>query len=234
MAPPSGTVNVERRTWDTAKYEQKARDREEYGDEYVDGDGKEAKRVRGREEFRPAEANAAGPAGSKRAFLKSREATMGLEKDAGKARILSEPELQQRASGWYCDVCDCLLRDSASYLDHVNGKKHQRALGFSMRVERVDVSAVRERLSQISSERQARQAEVQRRAEVDPAQEWEARLEQAERAQEDERRAKRDRKRRRDDAPAVLEEADEEEDDDDAAEMNALMGFGSFGGSKKS
>lgn len=39
-------------------------------------------------------------------------------------------------AGYYCSVCDCILRDSQSYLDHINGKWHNRALGTSMRVER--------------------------------------------------------------------------------------------------
>ena len=33
---PKGSANVVRRTWDKDKYEQKAKDREEYGDEHVD------------------------------------------------------------------------------------------------------------------------------------------------------------------------------------------------------
>lgn len=39
-------------------------------------------------------------------------------------------------AGYYCSVCDCILRDSQSYLDHLNGKWHNRALGMSMRVEK--------------------------------------------------------------------------------------------------
>ena len=39
-------------------------------------------------------------------------------------------------AGYYCSVCECILRDSQSYLDHINGKYHNRALGMSMRVER--------------------------------------------------------------------------------------------------
>lgn len=39
-------------------------------------------------------------------------------------------------AGYYCSVCECILRDSQSYLDHINGKFHNRALGMSMRVER--------------------------------------------------------------------------------------------------
>lgn len=45
-------------------------------------------------------------------------------------------------AGYYCSVCDCILRDSQSYLDHINGKWHNRALGMSMRVERSTVDQV--------------------------------------------------------------------------------------------
>ena len=46
-------------------------------------------------------------------------------------------------AGYYCSVCDCILRDSASYLDHINGKYHNRALGMSMRVERSTADQVK-------------------------------------------------------------------------------------------
>ncbi len=49
--------------------------------------------------------------------------------------------LSQQA-GYYCDVCDCTLKDSASYLDHINGKWHNRALGMTMRVEKSTVDQV--------------------------------------------------------------------------------------------
>ena len=46
-------------------------------------------------------------------------------------------------AGYYCSVCECILRDSQSYLDHINGKFHNRALGMSMRVERSTANDVR-------------------------------------------------------------------------------------------
>jgi hypothetical protein len=39
-------------------------------------------------------------------------------------------------------VCNCVLRDSQSYLDHVNGKYHQRALGMNMNVEKSSLEQV--------------------------------------------------------------------------------------------
>ncbi|KAH8087660.1 hypothetical protein JL720_6978 [Aureococcus anophagefferens] len=199
MSAPKGTLNVERRGWDKDKYEQRAKDREEYGDEYVDGKGAEAE-IRDRQEFRAAEAGAAGPAGSKRSWLTHRTGGFGFDKSAGCTKVLTEPEVQKKATGWYCDVCECLLRDSASYLDHINGKKHQRKLGYSMRVERVGVDAYERRLQQ--------------RDEDDAA----------------EKAARREAKRQRKEERAA---ADQAEDPDFDAEMNAMMGFGGFGGSKK-
>ena len=53
-------------------------------------------------------------------------------------QILSAKSLSRCAcrQGTTAACVDCILRDSASYLDHINGKYHNRALGMSMRVER--------------------------------------------------------------------------------------------------
>lgn len=42
-----------------------------------------------------------------------------------------------------CKLCDCVLKDSLSWLDHLNGKKHNQMLGMSMKVEKVGLDVVK-------------------------------------------------------------------------------------------
>ena len=39
------------------------------------------------------------------------------------------------------------MKDSSSYLDHINGKKHNRLKGMNMKVERITADKVKEKFN---------------------------------------------------------------------------------------
>jgi U4/U6.U5 tri-snRNP component SNU23 len=166
------TVNVERRTWDKEAYEARARSRAAATAEseetsairsnLLDADDEP-------EEFLPAQQGRAGPLGSARAFLKSRSRKVDLEGKLGSTELIDptaastihskltttptttvveNPSISSGVTkckdgvGWHCRVCDCFLKDSLTYLDHINGRKHQRYLGYTMRVEQSTTAEV--------------------------------------------------------------------------------------------
>ena len=73
----------------------------------------------------------------------TREKKVDLSSKLGKTQVVTAASTPSQQGGWYCETCKCGLKDSINYLDHINGKKHQRELGYSMRVERSTVSQVR-------------------------------------------------------------------------------------------
>jgi U4/U6.U5 tri-snRNP component SNU23 len=116
-----------RRTWDKEFYAQKARDRIEKGDEYVDEDDSKLNKAKKalKEEFKHADEGSSGPTGSQRAFLKSRDYKIDLEEKIGKIEVINPSAEDGAKAGFWCEVCKCLLKDSASYLAHINGKKRK-------------------------------------------------------------------------------------------------------------
>lgn len=191
-------ANVSRRTWDKDAYEQRARSRQEQEEAAAAaevshlshrpqhrrpedessslpaaGGGVKTDASEAAPEFVPADASAAGPEGSDRAYLKARQKAVDLESKVGTSRIVAPTaaaSLRPTASssnsaagtvtsglgpvGWHCAVCDCVLKDSHTYLDHINGRKHQRKLGYSMRVERSSKDQVLDKLKQLTRQKE--------------------------------------------------------------------------------
>ncbi|CAD6244051.1 unnamed protein product [Miscanthus lutarioriparius] len=77
--------------------------------------------------------------------LKHRDYEVDLDSRLGKTQVVTPIASLNQQAGYYCSVCECVIKDSANYLDHINGKKHQRALGMSMRVERASLEQVEKR-----------------------------------------------------------------------------------------
>ncbi|WMV12101.1 hypothetical protein MTR67_005486 [Solanum verrucosum] len=111
-----GVDNTSRKKFDREEILQRARERDEQ-----EADGRKSK--------------SKGPP-VQRKPLKPRDYQVDLESRLGKTQVVTPIAPLSQQAGYYCPVCECVVKDSANYLDHINGKKHQRALGMSMRVER--------------------------------------------------------------------------------------------------
>mmetsp|Transcript_4950 Transcript_4950/g.8445 ORF Transcript_4950/g.8445 Transcript_4950/m.8445 type:complete len:296 (-) Transcript_4950:224-1111(-) len=226
-----------------------------------------------KEEFLPAHQGRSGPMGSKRAFLKSRTQKVDLEGKLGTSEIidpaaasatksnLTDNDVLKPSSGvtkcsdgvgWHCRVCDCFLKDSLTYLDHINGRKHQRYLGYSMRVEKStteEVSGVLKGLAEKKRERDGNKGGAESAIDFEDVvrqKDEEALKRKAERARKREERKRRERgeaqevivqdtKNDTEENPA--EEGDEEEGVEEEGMMHpdlaAMMGFSGFGGGRK-
>lgn len=137
-----------------------------------------------KEEFLTATQGRAGPMGSQRAFLKSRSKKVDLESKLGTSEIIDPSAAAATKSnlssgpdaagaltpssgvskctdgvGWHCRVCDCFLKDSLTYLDHINGRKHQRYLGYTMRVEKSTTEEVNGLLKGLAEKKREKERE---------------------------------------------------------------------------
>ncbi|XP_020587302.1 zinc finger matrin-type protein 2 isoform X2 [Phalaenopsis equestris] len=117
---PVGVDNTFRRKFNREEYLERAREREQQ-----------------EEEARSKPKGKAPPI--QRKPLKHRDYEVDLESRLGKTQVVTPIAPLSQQAGYYCSVCECVVKDSANYLDHINGKKHQRALGMSMRVERASL-----------------------------------------------------------------------------------------------
>jgi U4/U6.U5 tri-snRNP component SNU23 len=265
-------ANVERRTWDVETYEKKAaarqqRDASDSRDDLkANGDATAAAvdAQDSKEEFRPAPAGAAGPEGSQRAFLQARkekvsdidervgETTMiSVEAAASASTLKNEAAVKKTGVGWHCTVCDCFLKDNLTYLDHINGRKHQRKLGYSMRVERSTESDLLTKLDEL--QKSTAKSQDDKEAIITFDQLVKEKDEQEQQRKEERQRKRKERKKlqkalERGESTNAVEaqnDADEPpENPDDAAlddendgidpAMAAMMGFSGFGGGNKS
>ncbi|XP_063700520.1 zinc finger matrin-type protein 2 [Culicoides brevitarsis] len=188
-----------RRKWDKKEYERKALDRI-----YKDTEQQE----------KDDEAVSREP-------LKRREFKVDLDSKLGKSVVISKTTPSSQSGGYYCNVCDCVVKDSINFLDHINGKKHQRNLGMSMKIERSSLDQVRERfnLNKKKVEQKAKEKEYDLESRVKAA------AANEEKYKEYRKEKKREKKRKHEEAFT--------EEDDSAADMAALMGFAGFSGGRK-
>ncbi|KAM8861190.1 zinc finger matrin-type protein 2 [Synchiropus picturatus] len=203
MASGSGSSKHDfRRKWDKEEYETMAQKRLE----------EERERDRREREGKPAQPPV------KREHLRHRDYKVDLESKLGKTIIITKTTPQAEMGGYYCNVCDCVVKDSINFLDHINGKKHQRNLGMSMRVERSTLDQVKKRFEVNKKKMEEKQKEY----------DFEERMKELREEEEKAKAYKKEKQRKR--KRQAEDDGDEDLDDD---EMAAVMGFSRFGASKK-
>lgn len=200
-----------RRKWDRDEFAQKARDR----------------LAAEKDAEAEAEAKAAGRLPKvKRELLKARDYAVDLESRVGKSVVINKAAPTGATGGYYCDVCDCVVKDSINFLDHINGKNHQRNLGMSMKVKKCTLDDVKKRFELKKHEKEEQKREYSLQERLEEVKEEEQRL------AEYRRQKRQDAKRRRKGQPI-----DDDHEDSTASAMDpdmaAMMGFGGFNTSKK-
>lgn len=221
-------VGPSRRKWDVEEYTQKARNRDREEKERLQ-ENEERKRKgqmplhgkRKREEL-------AKPTQD----LQARKDDLQLTKNQGKTLMVENEPGKRKGPGFYCEICTRTFKDSIAFLDHVNGRLHLRKLGQTTQVQRSTLEEVRERLKYWKEEFQSRKS---RTNEYDLEKRLAVLAEQQKKEKEERKQKRKLEKeaRKADSENFHIEAKDEMVAPDPNSDAMAMMGFSSFGTSKK-
>jgi len=158
-------------------------------------------------------------------LLKQRETPLELEKNMGKTIIVQNPGGRGPGQpGYFCELCNRTSKDSAGYLNHINGRTHLRRLGQTTTIARSSIEQVRARIAFLR--------EKTKEAANAKAFDFDQRLREIREKEERERQAAKERKKAEKEAQRI-EAVQAVIEDPEQADMSAMMGFTGFGTSKK-
>ncbi|KAJ2160876.1 U4/U6.U5 snRNP associated protein [Coemansia sp. RSA 552] len=218
-----------RRQWDSSTYEKKAQDREQQLREEEDNEDRRRKGLKPR------------PPRSQRQtrdppeLLQARKSTIDLERMVGKTQVVQSSDVASGQPGFYCKACDVTVKDSLSYLNHINGKKHQRVLNRVMKVHTETVDDVLAKLQSLREARRRRQQQDASEYDFHEQVRIQHEVEQAKKQKRKEARKRHRQAKASADASVDAAPADDVGDGDGSEPdaMAAMMGFSSFASSKK-
>ncbi|PVU89525.1 hypothetical protein BB561_005294 [Smittium simulii] len=133
-----------RKTWDKEEYEKRARARENM----LKGESNENGSTKKKDSAVSIE----------KAHLVARDKKIDLSGMVGKTQIVQVSSISAKQPGYYCKVCDCTMKDSITYLDHINGKKHHQNLNMSLKIKRDTVVDVKEKLAMLKKKIEAKES----------------------------------------------------------------------------
>merc|ERR1712038_1320214 len=193
LQQPGSAPKSHRREWDATEFERKALERIEAEQKALLDKNKKEPPV-------------------KRELLKRREYKVDLDSKLGKTQVITKVTPASQQGGYYCNVCDCVVKDSINFLDHINGKKHQRNLGMSMRIERSSLDQVKNRFAKNKAKLEEKKVDY----------DFDQRMMELKEEEEKQKEYRKNLKRKRKPEP----EPEEMVGDPD---MMAMMGFSGFG-----
>ncbi|KAJ2452687.1 U4/U6.U5 snRNP associated protein [Coemansia sp. RSA 2336] len=199
-----------RKKWDIEAYAQKARDREE---KLRADEQSEERRHKGQK-------SQTLPMLENPELLEARKSVINLDKMVGKTQVIQATSAAAGQPGFYCKECDITVKDSLSFLDHINGRKHQHAINRIMKVRSETLEDVVKKLEELRRIKRRQQ----RIKEGNSDYSFYERVEMLRNAEQEKKRRQKEAKRKH---RMAKQTADEETD-----EMAAMMGFSSFGSKK--
>ncbi|KAL4465981.1 hypothetical protein ABPG74_004218 [Tetrahymena malaccensis] len=87
-------------------------------------------------------------------YFQRRTEDLGLDKKIGERINVLKDSHKSEHGGFYCQLCDTHVWDSNAWLDHINGKKHNRLLGMNNKVEKVGIDEIKAKLQSLKKDKQ--------------------------------------------------------------------------------